>query len=42
MLDIADTTVDLRRVEYHVVRVIDRIEEVGPPPTIGARLLDGS
>lgn len=42
VLDVEDASVDLRRVEYDVDRVIERVDDVGLPPKIGARLLDGS
>ncbi|ELY35572.1 metallophosphoesterase family protein [Natronorubrum tibetense] len=41
VLDSEDTSVDLRRVEYDIDRVIQRVEEVGLPRRIGTRLLDG-
>jgi hypothetical protein len=34
--------VGVARVEYDVDRVIERVEETGLPPRMGARLLDGS
>lgn len=36
------STVDCRRVEYDVDRVIERVEDEGLPRRIGTRLLDGS
>jgi len=42
ILDSDDGSVDLRRVEYDVDRVISRVEEIGLPRKIGTRLLDGS
>lgn len=41
VLDVADLNVELRRVEYDVDRVIQRVEEVGLPRRNGTRLLDG-
>jgi putative phosphoesterase len=42
VLDVEDATVELRRVDYDVDRVIKRVEEEGLPRRIGTRLLDGS
>ncbi len=42
VLDVEEATVELRRVEYDVDRVIKRVEEEGLPRRIGTRLLDGS
>jgi putative phosphoesterase len=42
VLDTNDVSVDLRRVEYDIDRVITRVEELGLPTRTGTRLLDGS
>lgn len=42
VLDTETATVDLRRVEYDIDRVISRVEDVGLPVKTGTRLLEGS
>lgn len=42
VLDTEKHSIDCRRVEYDIDRVITRVEEVGLPTGIGTRLLDGS
>lgn len=42
VLDTDEPSVGLRRVEYDIDWVITRVEEVGLPQEVGARLLDGT
>lgn len=42
VLDTDAQSVSLHRASYNIDRVITKVEEVGLPPSIGARLLDGS
>lgn len=42
VLDTDEPRVDLRRVDYDIDRVIERIEEVGLPERTGTRLRDGT
>ncbi|WP_122090735.1 metallophosphoesterase family protein [Halalkalicoccus subterraneus] len=41
VVDLDDRTVEERRVEYDIERVIDAVEEAGLPGRIGARLREG-
>ncbi len=42
VVDTEESSADLRRVDYDVDRVVDRIAEVGLPERTGTRLRDGS